>query len=482
MVRRSALGRWQPAFTLPEGSGSLILRIAKAVVEEIRRGRLRPGDALPGYRSMATDLNVSRNTVLAAYQELISEGWIVSQPGGGTFVADRPPEEVAPPPRVERAGFALEGRGPGPALPAPGAALSAATGVPDGRLLPMSALTRAYRHAMEHLAKRPLEMGHPKGHVRLRRALADMLGSLRGLAVGSEDLLLTRGSQMALYLLAQTLFRPGDRVAVEALGQRRAWDAFRRAGAELVPLPVDGEGVSIQALEAALADGPLRAIYLTPQHQYPTTATLSEPRRRRLLELAAAQRMAVIEHDYDAEFRYEGPPVLPLASQDRAGTVILVGSFSKIFTPTVRLGFLAGPSALVEQLAQARVAVDSQGDQALELAVAELLEEGELQRHHLRMRQVYLSRREALAAALQRHLGGVLSFEKPAGGMAFWLRAEAGIDVAAWSERALRKGVAFRPGREFDFAGRDLPHLRLGFSSAGEAELDQLVERMKAAL
>ncbi|HJV23504.1 MAG TPA: PLP-dependent aminotransferase family protein [Holophagaceae bacterium] len=476
---------WDHAIVLPEGPGPIFLRIAQAIVEDIRRGRLRAGDPLPGYRTLAEQLKVSRNTALAAYHELLAEGWIHTQAGGGTFISDRPLGPSAPLPGVgpKGLGFALEGvAGPADGPPVPGVHLAAASGVPDPRLLPMTALTRAYRHALENLAQRPLGAADPKGQIRLRRALAGMLGSLRGLAAGPEELLVTRGSQMAIFLLAQALVRPGDRVAVEELGRRRVAEAFASCGASLVPLPVDAEGLSVEALEAELAKGPLRAVYLTPQHQYPTTVTLSEGRRARLLALAEQHRIALIEHDFDAEFHYDGPPVLPLASQDHAGTVIYVGSFSKIFSPTVRLGFVAGPKALVDRLAQLRVTVDSQGDPALELAMAELLEEGELQRHHQRMRQIYLARRNAFADVLRRTLGEAVTFEVPTGGMAFWLRTAPGIDVPAWSARALARGVTFRPGRDFHLTGSDLPHLRLGFSSIGEADVEELVRRMKAAL
>ncbi|HJW09927.1 MAG TPA: PLP-dependent aminotransferase family protein, partial [Holophagaceae bacterium] len=290
------MGRWSHTITRPEGGGPLFLTIAGRLTEDIRSGRLHPGDPLPGYRSLAESLGVNRNTVLAAYKELIDEGWVRSRLGGGTYVADPLPEAlrglVKPPAERPPIGFDLDV----PAEPLADPAwrrrevLAAASGVPDPRLLPMAAIARAYRGAMASLAKEDLSPEDPKGHIRLRQALAAMLSSLRGFPADPSNLLVSRGSQMALYLVAQALLRPGDRIAVEALGQRRSWEAFERGGAELMPLPVDEDGLVPEALEALLAQGPLRALYLTPQHQYPTTATLSEPRRARILALAGQHR------------------------------------------------------------------------------------------------------------------------------------------------------------------------------------------------
>ncbi|HJW08101.1 MAG TPA: PLP-dependent aminotransferase family protein [Holophagaceae bacterium] len=473
---------------LPEGGGPLFLTIARALIDDIRKGRLRPGDPLPGYRTLAESLDVSRNTVLAAYQELIAEGWVVSRPGGGSFVADPLPETLpgiasrnAPTAPI---GFDLEGPSEPAAHPLRRGreVLAAMSGVPDARLLPMAAMARAYRGAMARIAKEGPVPEDPKGHLRLRTALASMLSSLRGFPADPANLLVSRGSQMALFLIAQALLRPGDRIAVEALGQRRTWEAFERSGARLMPLPVDAEGLVPEALEQLLAQGPLRALYLTPQHQYPTTATLAEPRRARILALAQKHRFAIIEHDYDAEFHYEGHPVMPLAAADRAGCVIFVGTLSKIFTSSVRLGFVHGPRPLIDRLSELRNAVDHQGDPALELALADLMEEGELQRHVHRMRRTYHARRDLLAQALARELGGAISFGVPHGGMAFWIRAADGIDVDAWAVRALDRGVAFRPAREFEFQRRALPFLRLGFTSLREGEIQEAALRLARAL
>jgi GntR family transcriptional regulator/MocR family aminotransferase len=325
-----------------------------------------------------------------------------------------------------------------------------------------------------------LGYGEPQGEPRLRAALAGLLAEVRGLAGGAERILVTGGSQMGLALAAAALVRPGDRVAVEDPGYPAARDTLRAAGAELVPVPVDGEGLVVEALERALAAGPLRAVYLTPHHQFPTTVTLSAARRLRLLELAARHRLAVLEDDYDFEFHFEGRPVLPLASADRAGVVVYLGTLSKVLAPGLRLGFLAAQPELVARLAAQRVLVDHHGNRVMERAVAELLEDGLLQRHVRKVRRICAGRRAQLLDLLDRHLGAELTVQPAPGGLSFWCRTAPGIDAGAWADRARRAGVLVQPARRFHLDGRERPWLRLGFSALDEREMEEAVRRLVA--
>ena len=307
---------WEHTIAVDDaGREPVFLQIARALVEDVRRGRLRPGDLLPSSRALAATLRVHRNTVLAAYQELYAEGWITMEKARGTFVSRELPEprprHFAPSPRSvmpARAGFELGAATVQvPYRPPPRGTLLLAGGLPDVRLAPALELARAYRRALAtgSSGRALLDYGDPQGHVRLRSALAAMLSATRGLAADASSLLVTRGSQMALYLIARALFQPGDVVAIEALGYRPAWEAFRQAGARLVPLPVDAAGLDVDALAQLVGRERVRAVYVTPHHHYPTTATLAPGRRLRLLELARAARLAVIEDDYDHEFHYD---------------------------------------------------------------------------------------------------------------------------------------------------------------------------------
>lgn len=476
----------------------MFVRLAALISAEIRRGRLRPGARLPGSRSLAGLLGINRNTVVAAYAELCAEGWLVTRPAGGSFVSECLPEVEAralskqrrPGSLPERAGFEVRAATVSSGVPEPtGAAIELWGGVPDLRQVPEQALARAYRRALGSKRRANLEYQSPGGHPRLRAAVAAMVATTRGIAAEPDNVIVTRGSQMALDLLARLLIRPGDRVAVEEVGYQPAWAVLELARAEIVFIPVDRDGVDVGALSAAHAHKPLRAVYLTPHHQYPTTAVLSLGRRLELLAFAAEHRIALIEDDYDHEFHYDGRPLLPLASADPHGLVAYVGTLSKILAPGLRLGFVIAPRALVGELERLRFVVDRHGDYVLEQAIAELIEDGELQRHARRMRRLYQARRDSFVAALTEQLGGALSFGVPRGGMCLWARAERDIDVRAWCERSTRAGVYFTPGDLYASAG--LParrlrfyaqHLRLGFARYGPDELRSAVHVMAQAL
>jgi len=485
------MARWEVAFALDRRQDvPLFHQIARAVTADIRRGRLRPGDALPGARTLARALGVQRLTVVAAFEELVAEGWIVNRRARGAFVSTDLPD---PKPRrftsrawptgmAERTAFDL--------LPAPEAerpydvprgSLLFGPSRPDVRLAPGKALGRSVRRAMSRPAGTLLSYGPPEGHPRLRNAVAAMLASTRALAVGPANICVTRGSQMAVSLLARTLLQRGDVVAVEQLGYRSVWESFRLVGAKVIGVPVDGDGLQVEALERAIAQHNVRAVYVTPHHQFPTTVTMSAGRRLKLLDLARTHRIAIIEDDYDHEFHYDGRPVLPLASADRHGVVAYIGTFSKVLAPALRIGYVAGPVPLIECLAAHRSHIDTQGDQVLEYAVGELLDEGEIQRHIRRVRREYRVRRDALVAALREHLGDRVTFEVPAGGIALWVKATNGRDVDAWASRARDRGAIVVTAAAYALDGRPQPFMRLGFASLSGKELEEGVRRLAAA-
>lgn len=458
-------------------------------MHEIHRNRIRPGDPLPGYRVLGARLGVSRNTVMAAYHELQAEGWVVSTPGEGSVVAPHPPsrlpggsEKSEVPEAAAAMGFDLSPGIDAEVQKGSPSLLKVASGLPDPRLLPGAELARAYRRALILNRQQNLELEDPQGHPMLRDSLARMLRDARGIKASPENILVTRGSQMALFLVAQALLAPGDVVAVEALGQPDTWEAFARAGAGCLPVPLDEEGLRVGALDQLAQSERLRAVFVTPLRQYPTLVQLSPERRERLMALAVAHRFAVIENDQDSEFLFEGRPRAPLAAEDPAGVVIHVGTLSKIFSPNLRLGYVHGPAPLIVRLRALRQALDRQGDMVLERAFAELLDDGAIHRHLNRMQQTYRIRRDALCQALQRLLGEELSFRVPEGGLALWAKVREGVDVDRWAARALEHGVAFQPGRRFAFDGGPVQHLRLGFSNYPESDLEEVALRMRTAL
>jgi GntR family transcriptional regulator/MocR family aminotransferase len=365
---------------------------------------------------------------------------------------------------------------------APREVLDFTGGLPDARLFPSHLLARAYRRALKLSSGKALAFGSPAGSLLLRERLAEMLATRRGLSIAADELLITRGSQLALHLLSIALFRPGDVVAVESPGYPSAREAFTLLGAKLLPIPVDAEGLDVDKLAQAVRRTPIRALYVTPHHHDPTTVTLTARRRLALLELARRHRFAIIEADYDHEFQFEGAPVLPMASTDPHGVVISVGTLSKAIAPGLRMGFVAAPKPLLATLLAIRGQVDRQGDLGLENAVAELLEDGEVLRHALRAKRAFHARRDLLVDLLHQKLGSALTFEVPRGGLALWARVDDGLDVEAWAKATLARGARFFTGRQYMPSGRAIPYLRLGFGHLDEKELTEAVRRMALAL
>ncbi|MGH8113128.1 MAG: PLP-dependent aminotransferase family protein, partial [Rhodanobacteraceae bacterium] len=439
--------RWELTIEIdPSREQPQFLQLAGAITEGIRRGRLKPGEALPGSRELADFLNINRNTVVAAYGELIAEGLVTSRVGGGTFVAQAQPASSPAP-------GALASVTPTYSLPAtvippqprdaPAPGMLQLRGSPDVRLLPARELARAFRRAVGLQGGDVLTYADPRGHVRLRTQLAAMLQRTRGLSSAPDDVLITRSIEHGLDLVARTLITPGDVVVIEALSYPPARRVMQLAGARLLPVSVDHDGLDVDALEALLKREQPRAVLLTPHHQFPTTVVMSRARRARLAALAIQRRFAIIEDDYDHEFHYDGKPMLPIAAGVARANVVYVGSLANILAPGLCTAFVTAPPVLMERLVALRSASDAQGDAAVECAIAELFEGGECLRHVRRMRRLYQIRRDALTTALVRHLGGAVDFRVPEGGLALWVRVDESIDIEAWSRAAVEEGVWF---------------------------------------
>lgn len=448
------------------GDRPLYRQLADYLIADIKRGRLLPDTPLPGARSLATELGVTRKVVSAALDELSAQGWIVIKPRSGTFVA-----AVLPAGALATANTTVAAN----TQPEPPRLVQFNDGLPDARLAPLEALSRSYRDAILRVAKGGLGYTDPRGDLITRRVLSSLLNQARGLASRPEQVLLTRGSQMAFFLVGRVLAGNGGTIAVEDPGYPYARQAFEAAGAKLVAIPVDGNGIDVERLEAVARQQPICGVYVTPHHQYPTSVGLSRERRKRLLTAARTLQFVVIEDDYDSEFHFSPSPTLPLSAEDDWSHLIYISSLSKLLAPAVRLGFLIGDLSLIERAARVRSAIDRQGDAALERALAYLVEDGDLQRYARKARQAYAKRRDEFVAALTSDsvLGSLLDFDVPSGGLALWLRARGDIDLEAWAVRARAVGLEFSPGRVYSFAGDPIPAFRAGFASLNSRELSK---------
>lgn len=471
------------------GATALHLQIARAIVEEIRSGRLAPAAALPGTRELAARLHVSRQTAVQAYDELTSQGWLVSEPTRGTFVdsslAVRPSSHVAEPAALPAwAGFPMRRAKPDLMAELPEAGMMAFDdGLPDARLLPVDILARTYRRVLQDRSKQnQLQYGDPRGALPLRAAIAGMLNMERGISCTADNICLVRGSQMGIYLAARLLGGAGDTVVVEQLSYKPAREAFRAAGSDVVGVGLDADGLRLDELEAVCRRRRVRAVYVTPHHQFPTTVTLRPDRRLHLLALAEQFGFAIVEDDYDHEFHFEGRPMLPLTSADRRGRVIYIGSLSKLVSPSLRIGYIAAPASVIDHAAAEVMVIDRQGDPVMELAIAGMMQAGVIKSHARKVLRVYAGRRLAFIRLLNERLQDWISYEPPPGGLALWVRFHESVDMERLLDEARKQGLILSAGSLFAVSSERVQGTRLGFASMNEAELALAVERLKRAL
>lgn len=450
--------------------------------DAIVEGRLRPGQRLPPSRGLALELGISRLPVLAAFDQLLAEGFIVGRVGAGTFVADALPGAAfrQSAPRARTGSSA-----PRPVAQATSriAALPPTQGKGPFRLseaafdrLPLAAWGRiAARHA-----KRPtwslLAYGGPHGLGRLREVLATYLRTARGVRCEPEQIFIVSGSQQALDLCARTLLDPGDRVWIEEPGYPGAQNAFAFAGAERVPVPVDEEGLDV---DAGIALAPrARLAYVTPSHQYPLGVTMTAARRLRLLEWAQRAGAWIVEDDYDSEYRYEGPPLAALQGLDRDGRVLYVGTFSKVVFPGLRLGYLVVPADLVDVVAKVRDTVDMFPAPFLQAVAADFIAEGHFGRHLRRMRQLYRERRAALTSALTTAFGPDVELIGAPAGLHLVLALPVDANDVAMAARAGEAGLWVAPLSRCFVGAPTRRGLILGFGGTAPAALREAVKRL----
>jgi GntR family transcriptional regulator/MocR family aminotransferase len=460
------------------------LQIGNQLMGLIKVGTLSAGYRLPSTRQLALALNVHRKTVIRAYDELLAQGWLESHTGSGTFVALHlpafKPQPLAPVSAntAQVAGFAIQSA---PHLnrkvPDLNIPLHLDDGFPDTRLAPVTDLSRAYRTQL--LTGNPytrLGYGDTRGSAWLREELATYLNLTRGMHITPANILLVRGTMMGLYLACTSLLQAGDTVAAGEPGWAGAQMNFLQAGANLVKIPVDEYGLNIDELDRLCQQQPVRMVYVTSHHHYPTTVALRADRRVQWLMLAQKHGFVIFEDDYDYDFHYQNKPLMPLASADTEGMVLYCGSFSKTISAAIRVGYLVAPENVIENLARLRRIIDRQGDSLLENAVAELLQNGIIQRHLRKSLRVYRQRRDVFCDLMTSRLHNYVQFRIPDGGLAVWTQFAPHIDLTSLSQAALKKGLFF------DGERINSNTIRLGFASSTVEELELCVEILASLL
>lgn len=447
-------------------------KLAGEVRQSLRSGQLRAGDRLPSTRQLASQWGVHRHTVMAAYEELIAEGWLESHPGLGYRVACdwvHPPESPSDGPSFHW-DFAHD-LAAQPELPRLAARYRFPSGQPDLRIFPHEEYYAQVRQALRRCpAEDLLGYSEPAGRAFFCEQLGHYLRRVRGLKFAPEEMVVTHGSQEAVYLVARCWLSPGDVVAVEEQGFPKTWEAFRCCGAQLAPVAIDEQGICPDSLEAVLKAQPVRMIYVTPLHQYPTTVTLTPTRRQQVMQLAQRYNVPILEDDYDFEFHYQGSTQPPLKALDPSGLVVYCSTFSKVLHPSARLGFLIAPAPLARRVARLKTVVSRQNDNLAQEAVAGWMAEGGFERHLRRMRRHYEARRRSMAQALSAWTPA-LDFRLPHGGMCFWV--DTGVDTDPLALNALTVGVDVRPGSTYHLDQRPSGHLRLGFAYPTPQEISE---------
>jgi GntR family transcriptional regulator/MocR family aminotransferase len=457
-------------------------------------GRLPPGTRLSSTRSLATELAVSRTTVLTAFEQLLAEGYIEGRVGSGSYVARALPEdllavqrEVAPAPkRPQRCGslsqrgalltnlplglFQARGRTLRPFLP----------WTPALDAFPVHMWARLVARYWSNPPPELLGRGDPAGYRPLREAIAAYLGPARGVRCEPEQVIVVAGMQQAFDLAVRVLLDPDDVVWIEDPGYVGARGSFVAAGARVVPIPIDDEGIDV---DAAMARHPAaRLVYVTPSHQYPLGVTMSLRRRLALLDWASKAGAWVLEDDYDSEYRYAGRPLAALQGLDRNGCVIYLGTFDKVLFPALCLGYVVVPPDLVDVFAAARSLASRHAPSIDQAVVADFMTDGHFGRHIRRMRLLYAERQAALVEAASQQLSGLLEVRPSEAGMHLvgWLPE--GVDDQTVAEVAAGRGLEAPPLSAHSTRPLTRGGLLLGYTAFTPAQIREAVSELARLL
>jgi|SRR5215469_4868793 len=430
-------------------------------------GRLQAGARLPATRDFALQYSVSRGTVVTVFEQLEAEGYLVGRVGAGTWINERLSQDVL----RKRSSRSQVRKLPAPilGLPTSQPARPFRAYEPALNEFPSDVWAQVAGRRLRRASPSLLGGGDPRGYAPLREAVAAHLGSSRGAICSADNVVILSGVQQGLDLLARILVKPGEPVGMEDPGYFGAAAAFRNAGARIIPIPVDEYGLVVA--KCALLNR-ARAVYVTPAHQFPLGTTLSLERRLALLAWARAARAFVIEDDYDSEFRFEGKPIPALQALDKCGSVILLGSFSKVLFPALRLGYMVVPAELLDRVLSLRIAIDFFPSNLNQAILCDFIAEGHFGRHIRRMREVYATRLAALQDAARKYLAGLMEVSPIQAGLSTTGFLHNGMSSRRAEKFALERGIEVLGLHRFTLgATYDVEGLLLGFAAFTEGQI-----------
>lgn len=455
---------WHTQFSIAHSSGATVHeKLVNKLIEDITNGRLQKNTLLPGSRTLALVLGINRKTVQLAYEELIAQGWLSTEARRGTFVSAFLPEQQLSAQykqvlsRTEGSQQAEKQRYIQPYI-------AVNDGIPDERFIPYEKLSRAFRRALISASRRQyLGYGDPRGTPELRQALHNMLSNERFLNIAVNNICTVRGSQMGLYLAARVLASDHATAVFDTLTYPPALACFASAGFNIVRCKIDADGLDIEHLQQLLHQHKVTVVYTTPHHHYPTTVTMPLNRRLKLLQLSREYGFYIVEDDYDHEFHFDTRPVPPLASLPESEQVVHIGSLSKVFAPGLRVGYMVAQPVFIDKAVEEILLIDRQGNTLTELALAEMLEAGEVKKHIRKCRKLYKSRRDHCVSELKNLLPAHIRFQIPAGGLALWINCGSTTNI----KRALPAQAGY-----FSYTDeQDNLFLRFGYATLSEKEI-----------
>jgi GntR family transcriptional regulator / MocR family aminotransferase len=493
-VLRSALSSTLMALALDrEGSLALQAQIYQQIREIIVSGVARRGTKLPATRSLARDLNCSRNTVIAAFTRLLAEGYLESYVGSGTFVAQVLPEQYLRPDAAHKRSFKP---GRGMELSERGLSIRRLAwspcdryspfipGLPDVLEFPFELWQRLHGNIWRQPSRNLVLHHDAAGLASLREMVADYLRVSRKVACEPDQVIITTGTQHGLDLTARLLLDAGDKVWVEDPGYTGLRGPLRSAGAELVPIPVDEEGLCLPVARKIAPSAKMAVV--TPSHQFPLGSVMSLARRTALLDFAAENSMWIVEDDYDSEFRYSGNPIPALQGLDSGMRVIYVGTFSKTLFPAVRIGYLVVPKHLAQDFIAARSTFDVQPPISDQPVLAKFIADGHFASHTRRMRSIYARRHHALVASLRVTFGDDLSISSTGAGLHLIVTSRGRLlgrgDDESMIDRAAKRGLILQAVSNYCLKQKRAGEFLLGFGTVNETTIPRSVSTLRRAL
>ena len=476
MVKRAG-GVLLQALQIESDAGTpLTVQLAGALRDLILAGDLRPGERLPSSRTLAGDLGVSRSTVIKVYDQIAAEGIIESRVGAGAFVSEalevrrprkpQPSDTKKPKPRQKPRLASLSANASEqyfPRLPHPETPRAFTTGIPAFDAFPMALWARLSARVLREPREDMLRYPDSDGLMALRHAIVLHLRANRGIVCRPEEVFIFNGAQDAFNRIGNTLLDPGDTVWFENPGHIGARNSLITCGVRLIPVPIDEEGISV---EAGLRLAPnFRLVFVTPAHQHPLGVTMSLKRRLELLGAAERAKAWIVEDDYVGEFHFSGQPPPTLKSVDQEGRVIYVGTFSKTLFPALRLGYMVAPPDFVEIFHRIAGATMQGAPTHLQLIVARFIEEGHFAAHIRRMRKIYAEREQTIVESARRHLAGLMTVKPTNSGFHTTARLAPEFDEAEVSRWAAERGIVVSTIGRFSIAPTPQSGLILGFSA-----------------